>query len=286
MDFKRGLNRDQVEVLEKDLKGLKVRYELPNGSKRGYRVNGVKDAANKLKIPELNITVAEYFKQNYKKSLEFPLMPCLWLGSREKTIFIPVELCSMTAQPLPRNKALQDEATAKMIRGTAVNPLDRQKRILAGLKANNDMFRDDPYAKEFGINVAGSMSKINGRILAPPALEYFQKKEVTINPARPGSWMQPKGMEYVEGKTLDTWAVMDLARLQDREYQDILGALTKVGRESGLKISSKPENMWKEVCDLAPCAPAPYVPAPCVPTLCAPAPCAPCAPYVAGVRAT
>ena len=88
--------------MEKDIKGMKVRYELPNGSKRGYRVLKVLEAASKLRIPDLNQTVMEYFKTQYKKGLQFPNMPCLWLGSREKTIYIPVEFCSMTAQPLPR----------------------------------------------------------------------------------------------------------------------------------------------------------------------------------------
>ena len=249
MDFNRGLSRDQVETLEKDMKGLKVRYELPNGSKRGYRVNGLKESANKLKIPELGKTVAQYFQDTYKVGLQFPALPCLWLGSREKTIYIPAEFCSMAAQPLPRNKALQEDATAKMIRGTAVNPLDRQKKIIEGLKANNDMFRKDPYAKEFGISVAGSMTNISGRILAPPTMEYHQKKEVKIDDRKPGSWMQPRGLEYVEGKKMDTWAVVDMARMPQNEYDQMLTALAKVGQEAGLKITCNPDNLWKEVCE-------------------------------------
>ena len=129
VDFSKGLTQDQVRDLEKDLKGMKVRYELPNGSKRGYRVLKVLEPASKLIIPDLKVTVLQYFKNQYKKTLQFPNMPCLWLGSREKTIYIPVEFCCMTSQPLPRNKTLQEDATAKMIRGTAVNPLDRQKKI-------------------------------------------------------------------------------------------------------------------------------------------------------------
>jgi len=258
VDFAKGLSREQVEQLERDMKGLKVRYELPNGSKRSYRVNGFKEAASRLRIPELNLTVVEYFKKTYRKSLEFPNLPCLWLGSKEKTIYIPMEFCSMVAQALPRNKALAEDATAKMIRGTAVNPLDRQKKILEGLRANNDLFRNDPYAKEFGINVAGSMSQIKGRILAPPSIAYSQTKptgakladvKTTIDPKKPGSWQQPKGMSYCDGKVLKTWAVLDLARTPPDEYSMFLQALARVGQENGLTITCNPADMWKEVAE-------------------------------------
>jgi len=246
VDFTKGLTQDQVRDLEKDLKGMKVRYELPNGSKRGYRVLKVLEPASKLIIPDLKVTVLQYFKNQYKKTLQFPNMPCLWLGSREKTIYIPVEFCCMTSQPLPRNKTLQDDATAKMIRGTAVNPLDRQKKILAGLKENNQAFKNDPYAKEFGINVAGSMCQINGRILAPPSLEYTQARtnqKVKVEPIdskKPGSWRQPTNMYYTEGKSLDLWAVIDLVGMSGGEYKNFLDSLKRVGRESGLHFNSEP----------------------------------------------
>jgi hypothetical protein len=33
------LNREQVDILERDLQGLKARYELHDGSKRQYKCN-------------------------------------------------------------------------------------------------------------------------------------------------------------------------------------------------------------------------------------------------------
>ena len=48
---------EQMETIEKDINGLKVRYELPNGNKRQYKYNGLVEPARKLKIPDLNKTV-------------------------------------------------------------------------------------------------------------------------------------------------------------------------------------------------------------------------------------
>ena len=41
-------------------------------------------------------------KREHKTSLRYPMMPCLHLGSINKTIYIPVEFCTMESQPLPR----------------------------------------------------------------------------------------------------------------------------------------------------------------------------------------
>ena len=46
-NWRNELNREQMDILEKDLKGLKVRYELPKGSKRQYKFNGLVKAAKR-----------------------------------------------------------------------------------------------------------------------------------------------------------------------------------------------------------------------------------------------
>ena len=52
---------------------------------------------------------------------------------------------------------MPDDAVAKMIKQTAVKPLERQAKIMEGLKMNNDKDRKDPYANEFGISVSGEV---------------------------------------------------------------------------------------------------------------------------------
>ena len=86
INFNKGLTEEQAKTLEKDLKDLKVKYELPSKDKvikRHYRVNGLKKAASNEIIPDLKISVAEYFEQTHEVKLKFPNMPCLWVGSRQ-----------------------------------------------------------------------------------------------------------------------------------------------------------------------------------------------------------
>ena len=239
-NFGKGLTDDQVKTLEKDLKDLKVKYILAvDGDikmKRNYKVNGLKKPPSKEIIQDLGKTVQQYFLETYKVVLKFPNMPCVWVGSKQKTIYVPMEFCSMEKQPMPIKKKLPDDAIAKMIRATAVKPEDRQKKILDGLKKNNAMYKNDPYAKEFGICVAGEMSKLTGRVLNAPIIEYGAGKEVKINDKQPGKWFQDK-CHYVAGQKCTNWCLVDLAGLSDNLFKEVVMGFSKVGKENGMTIS-------------------------------------------------
>jgi hypothetical protein len=43
---------------------------------------------------------------------------------------------------------------------------------MENLRSLCDGFKDDPYAKEFGVSVQGSMTEVTGRVLEPPVLGY------------------------------------------------------------------------------------------------------------------
>ena len=52
--------------------------------------------------------------------------------------------------------------------------MERQKQIMKELQRNNSIYKNDPYAKEFGINIA----QLTGRFLPPPSILYKQEKQV------------------------------------------------------------------------------------------------------------
>ena len=231
-DWRSGMSKEQTDILARDLKGLKVKYELPNGSKREYRCNGVREAADTLIIPDLNKTVKQYFKEQYNVSLKHPNLPCLWLGSTNKTIFIPLEFCTVMSQILPTNKSLPDKSNADMIKKTAITPFNRQKKILDDLKANNDMYKNDKFAAEFNISMSGSLIQLTGRILNPPSIDYNSNKTVVIDPKSPGSWRQSRSFSYVNGMALNSWVVLDLANLdQKSELNLLISQFGKVAHE-------------------------------------------------------
>ena len=240
LNFARGLSEDHTKTLEKDLKDLKVKYILMvDGDikmKRNYKVNGLKKPPSKEMIPDLGISVQEYFQKTYNVSLKFPNMPCVWVGAKQKTIYVPMEFCSMEKQPMPLKKKLPDDAIAKMIRATAVNPVERQRKIIDGLQKNNAMYKDDPFAREFGINVSGEMAKLTGRVLNAPVIEYSGGKEVKVNDKQPGKWFQDK-CHYVNASSCTNWCMVDLAGLSEAQFKEVVMGFHNVGKENGMSIS-------------------------------------------------
>lgn len=244
-----GLNDFQRKLLSKDLEQFKVKYEVPFGEggvrKRQYKVIEVrKRPANQemIHVDGEPVSVVDYFYNQYGIKLRYPNLPCLWVGSRDKTTYIPMEFCTMMSQPMPRKKKLQDDAVANMIRQTAIKPLERQQKIKDGLMANNQMYKNDPYAKEFGISLAGTMTKLTGRILDPPSIEYKttpkMNGQVKINPQNPGKWFMDK-KQFVSGVTVNNWAFLNMAHpaLTDEHCKEIQNKFYNVGKENGLSFN-------------------------------------------------
>ena len=110
VNLKAGLTSQQINALGKDLKDLKVRYELPQKDgvrKRQYRVNDVRKLAackEKIDVDGQLLTVVQYFERQYGISLKYPNLPCLWVGAKDRTTYIPMEFCSLVSQPMPRQR--------------------------------------------------------------------------------------------------------------------------------------------------------------------------------------
>ena len=222
LNLAKGLTEEQAKTLAKDMTGLKVKYVIPTKEgevprKRQYRVNGLKKAANKEIIADLGKTVEEYFKDHYDVVLLYPNLQLFWVGSKQKTIYIPMEFCEMVEQPMPRKKKLPDDAVAKMIRFTAVKPADRQKKILESVVKCNNKFKDDPYCKDFGISVAGEMATLSARILDAPSIKWFQDRN-----------------QFVVGVKVTHWTLLDLAQLSEEQTKLTVSGFASVAKDLGM----------------------------------------------------
>eukprot|EP00088_Acartia_fossae_P049385 TRINITY_DN5436_c0_g1_i1.p1 TRINITY_DN5436_c0_g1~~TRINITY_DN5436_c0_g1_i1.p1 ORF type:complete len:857 (-),score=211.64 TRINITY_DN5436_c0_g1_i1:190-2724(-) len=236
----RNLEYRDFKTLEEDLKMLKIRYVSPDGNKRDYRINGLTRAANVEKISDETMTVEQFFRNKYSTVLKYPNLPCLWVGARDKSIYVPMEFCTMLPQQMPRSKKLNDQATANMIKGTAVKPHERRKRIIDGMKESTNFYKNDEHAKEFGISLDSKMLQVTGRLLNPPTIQYDQGKTCNINAASPGAW-RTRDQRYVEGQKIQKWAIMDLSNLRERDYDNLLGTFKSVGSKVGLTVGAEPK---------------------------------------------
>ena len=168
---RKPLTDSQRVKFTKEIKGLKIEITHCGSMRRKYRVcNVTRRPAQMQSFPlqlengqTVECTVAKYFLDKYKMKLRFPHLPCLHLGSPQKQIYIPVELCELKAQALPTNKKLNEEETAEMIKKTAVTPQDRKTKIEKSLSQISNTFQNDKYVAEFGISVESCMSRIQAR---------------------------------------------------------------------------------------------------------------------------
>lgn len=96
-------NYRAIDSLKVFLKGLRIVYEPPKcfaSVTRQYTVVDIGDAANKTTFTNdngENITVYKYFaSRGY--TLKYPHLNCLQVGNVNKTIALPMELCSVAPQ--------------------------------------------------------------------------------------------------------------------------------------------------------------------------------------------
>ena len=118
--------------------------------------------------------------------LEYPDLPLLNLGNKDRANWVPAELCNIV-EGIPFRGRLSDTQTADMLRAALRSPQD-----------NSSLIRGDGFAKlgitpgsrhetleKFGITIDQQMAVVPARILPPPGLSYG-------NNARPrvadGSW--------------------------------------------------------------------------------------------------
>ena len=239
----RRLEKRECEKIQKELAGLKIRFVRPNGQKRDYRVNKLMAPANRLMMTmdkenkRKKITIEQYFNQEYGYQLKYPDLPCIHVGSPSSTVYLPMELTQLKKQVLPRNKKLSDEEVASMIRQTAVPPLERQQRIKENLKQMNKAFKNDPYAKAFGIKLKEECVTVTGRVLDPPVLAYSKNGMLEEQQVLNGRWDRSKSrLGFVMGMHLKSWGLFDLANVRFDDRKVFIDALYEIGKERNLTI--------------------------------------------------
>lgn len=197
--------------LEQFIKTLKIRYEIPGQptSRKVYRVNGLgrspKDETFTLE-GQPPTTVFDYFKREKRFTLRYPLLPCLWVGNRERKprILLPSELCFIIEGQDVRRK-MNEIQTSKMIRYAATSTEVRKNKIMTATQSAN--YNRSPVIQEFGFSVGNEFEKVDARILPPPTLLYAESR--TVAPAK-GVWATNN--KFLNGAVLAKWTIACLDR--------------------------------------------------------------------------
>ncbi|KAF7823308.1 protein argonaute 5-like isoform X1 [Senna tora] len=239
-NFSRPLSdQDRVKV-KRALKGIKV--ELTHGQyTKSYKVTGVtKEPLSQLTFPVDDTTqmyVVQYFREKYNVVLECLALPALQAGNDTKQIYLPMELCKISAGQR-YSKRLNERQVSNLLRATCQRPNERERDIRGMVRQNN--FNGDKHAHEFRIQVREELSLCEARVLPPPMLKYYGTgKESSIEPST-GQWnMINKRM--INGGTVEYWTCLNFSTRLDRNLpSQFCNGVVEMCINKGMDFNPKP----------------------------------------------
>ncbi|CAB3368695.1 Hypothetical predicted protein [Cloeon dipterum] len=226
------------------LKGLKVEYEIPHlaNSKRVYRVNDVVQAPSRQRFyiespngQKREVTVAEYFATEKGYKIRYLDWPCLHVGSKDRNIFVPMELCKVMPKQVSIKK-LNELQTSSMVRAATTRPKDRKEKIMEAF--NSLRLTSDSCLREFDIKVEPQMIQVEGRVIAPPALQYKANYQVKV---RDGVWRMDRQQFKTVVKQVQNWAILDLSIAKEGSIRFLKDELVTVGASVGMTFNANPK---------------------------------------------
>uniref|UniRef100_A0A6M2DIC2 Putative germ-line stem cell division protein hiwi/piwi n=1 Tax=Xenopsylla cheopis TaxID=163159 RepID=A0A6M2DIC2_XENCH len=209
IDLAKPISAYALEEVRKFVKSLKVIYQIPNKptTKRCFRINDIRNIPADEETFEddkkKKITVVKYYKESKGYNVLYPKAPCLWVGSRNKNIYVPPELCTIHEGQIVLKK-LTENQTRNMIKCAATPTELREKKIMDAY--NNSRIENHPAVKEFNLSIDSRFEKVDARVLDPPKLEYAGGNVVT---PREGVWRAERE-KFLKAVTIQNWTVLNL----------------------------------------------------------------------------
>ncbi|KAJ3017212.1 hypothetical protein HKX48_003664 [Thoreauomyces humboldtii] len=209
----RELGAHHIQTLQRLLGKARITLAFRSNGRRKYNINKISDTpASRLVFDHATngvtrkISVADYFKEQYNITLQYPHLPCFSVGDHKRPVQLPFEVVEIPAGQSYKRK-LDEGQTGKMIVIAQQKPNERLNRAGAGIKAL----------------VADA---VEARILEPPLICYNPKsKEKELKP-RDGAWNM-KDHKVARGMTLHSWSVLVLVP-ESRLKKEVVDTFTKV----------------------------------------------------------
>lgn len=229
------LNKWQEDQLSTYLKMLSIAYRPSRDQPlKTFGFNGlVKPASQAVFVDEdgTKMTVQQYFQRKKNIQLRYPDLPCLWVGSRVRNIYLPLELCEIPAGQAT-NKKCTPNAVANMIKYSATSTDERKKKI-QNLLSRINYSQAGGEVHGFGIEVDDKkFHRVEGRIINPPSIKYGNG---TAQPSR-GVWNGKAFME-TQGESIK-WALINCDdRTSVQQIQQLTKDISMGAKQQGMNLA-------------------------------------------------
>eukprot|EP00257_Ricinus_communis_P027453 XP_025014867.1 protein argonaute 2 isoform X2 [Ricinus communis] len=122
------------------------------------------------RISERKVWLVDYFKEKYNKNITHRNIPCLDLGKKNRTNYVPMEFCSIAKGQRFAMEDLDRNQSEKLRRISLASPKSREGMICDMIQSSDGPCGGD-ISQNFGIGTDLNMTKVTGRVLAPPELK-------------------------------------------------------------------------------------------------------------------
>uniref|UniRef100_A0A2A4JWD3 Piwi domain-containing protein n=1 Tax=Heliothis virescens TaxID=7102 RepID=A0A2A4JWD3_HELVI len=221
------------------VKGLKVVATMVGnvataGHRREYICNGLVGPPDELTFTitdpdgrSRKTTVGEYFAREKKYRLKYPKLNCLWVGSRDKCIYFPIELLQVAyGQPLARQ--LNEMQVSKMVKEAATPPDERLQKITEVI--SNMKYSQNRDFKQFGLEICDKFYTVKAKVLEPPTLEIGNGKTVP----RKGQWQANR---LLKPEHLQSWGLIALDTDPRNDYDNMISLIISTGNQMGMSVA-------------------------------------------------
>ncbi|XP_025603016.2 protein argonaute-2-like isoform X2 [Athalia rosae] len=237
---RRQFTADEVNYAKpsivKQLRGLKVLYEIPDlpTSKRTHRINDLMGNSVDTIFTLDNgqkISIFDYFLKEKKYRIKHQYMPVVWVGGRNRQIYVPAELCTIVPGQVTMKK-MDEIQTSNMIKAAATSTDVRKRKIMNAFASIN--FNNDPCVKEFGLSVGGGFEKVPARVLEPPMINY-QDRDMRVNK---GVWNAAKFKQPAQLEP-KTWTILSINGRYTNfgQLEGLASELVANARKCGMELS-------------------------------------------------
>ena len=150
------------------------------------------------------ISVFDFFKEQYKRTLQHPELPVVNCGNRLDPMYLPAEVCIVLPGQAAKAK-LDASQTQQMIRHAVRKPWDNAASILqqgvqtVGLDENSNVLM-----RAFGLQVTPGLVKVPGRVLTGPKVIYRNNASIETGF---GSWNM-RSIKFNAGAKLKLWSFL------------------------------------------------------------------------------
>ncbi|CDW59861.1 PAZ and DUF1785 and Piwi domain containing protei n [Trichuris trichiura] len=191
------LSDGELKIIGRAVKGLRVTVTHRQCGAQ-YRIIGIAADASRQMFTMRDgreISVVDYFKETYLQ-LRYPRMPALQAGSKNRSIYLPVEVCNVAEKQRYGAGKLSGFQTTLVIRQCAMDAPTRLKVCMEMMRQAN--LENDEFLKEFGLDIARTFVEVPGRVLPPPKLEYKRGSRSAVVEPSNGTW-QMRDVQFFQG---------------------------------------------------------------------------------------